>query len=41
MDEVGGNQFFIGVAEDALQVGLGGFLQLGVDFFDRGVAWRR
>ena len=34
--EVGADQFFVGVAQDALERALGGFLQGGVDLFGRG-----
>ena len=36
-EDVGGDDFFIVVAEDALEFAFGGFLQSGIDFFDGGI----
>ncbi len=40
MDEVGGDQLFARITQIALQVGLGGLFEFGVDLFDGGVALR-
>ena len=34
MDEIGGDEFFVGHTEDAFEIGLAGFLQRGVNLFD-------
>ena len=38
MDEVGGDEFFVAVPQDVLEVGFRSRLQGGIDFFDAAVA---
>src|SRR6185369_11584147 len=37
VDKVAGDDFFVGVAKNALEVRLRGLLEQGVDLFDRGI----